>query len=34
MGMEWLSSSEAGPMPERRSILGELRAPAERITSA
>ena len=34
MGMEWFSSSEAGPMPERRSILGVLTAPAERITSS
>ena len=33
-GMECFSSSEAGPMPERRSILGLLRDPAERIISA
>ena len=28
-GMECFSTSEAGPMPERRSSLGVLRAPAE-----
>ena len=32
--MECFPTSEAGPMPERRSNLGVLRAPAERITSA
>ena len=32
--MECFSSSAAGPMPERRSILGVLRAPAESTTSA
>lgn len=32
--MECFSSSAAGPMPERRRILGVLRAPAESITSA
>ena len=31
--MECFSISDAGPMPERSSNLGVLRAPAERITS-
>jgi hypothetical protein len=32
-GIEILDSSASGPVPERRSILGESMAPAARITS-
>ena len=31
--MDKLSSSALGPIPERRRMAGELKAPAERITS-